>query len=240
MIISFLNYDLLLKFILKLVEDKCCFLLQVCFENLKGISLKYCESIQIFPELQAPNLKKFDLSFCKNLVEIHESFGLLDKLETLNLSYCKKLQALPRRLEFKSLILFYLEHCESIQIFPELRAPNLKEFDLSFCENLVEIHESIGLLDKLETLKLSYCEKLQALPRRLEFKSLILFYLELCESIQELPDLCAPNIEEIDLFGCTNLVEIHESIGLLDKLEVLSLTFCKKLQIGRASCRERV
>ena len=107
MIISFLNYVLLLKFILKLVEDKCCFLLQVLpFKNLKRINLKHCESIQKLPKLLAPNLKEFDLSYCENLVEIHESIVLLDKLETLNLSGCQKLQALPRRLEFKSLILF--------------------------------------------------------------------------------------------------------------------------------------
>ena len=149
MIISFLNYVLLLKFILKLVEDKCCFLLQVVhFKNLKRINLKHCESIQRLPELWAPNLKEFDLSFCKNLVEIHESIGLLDKLEVLDLFFCKKLQALPRRLEFKSLIYFFLQYCDSIQELPELCAPNLKKLYLSNCKSLVKVHESIGQIGR--------------------------------------------------------------------------------------------
>ena len=180
MIISFLNYDLLLKFILKLVEDKCCFLLQVLpFKNLKRINLKHCESIQRFPELWAPNLEEFNLSHCKNLVEIHGPIGLHDKLEILNLSGCQKLQALPRRLEFKSLTHFYLTDCEFIQELPELCAPNLKDLDLSFCKNLVKIHEFVGFLDKLKYFNLFGCEKLQALPRRLEFKSLIIFFSQL-------------------------------------------------------------
>ena len=231
MIIIFLNYDLLLKFILKLVEDKCCFLLQVLhFENLKRINLEHCESIQKLPKLLAPNLKEFDLSYCENLVEIHESIGLLDKLETLNLLGCKKLQALPRRLEFKSPILFYLKYCESIQELPELCAPNLKDLDLSFCKNLVKIHEFVGFLDKLKYFNLFGCEKLQALPRRLEFKSLIFFFLGDCESIQELPELCAPNLKILDLDDCKSLVKVHESIGLLDKLETWDLKKCRKLQ----------
>ncbi|KAK7835214.1 protein suppressor of npr1-1 [Quercus suber] len=185
----------------------------LCFEKLKRINLEHCESIQKFPELWAPNLKQFDLSYCKNLVEIHESIGLLDKLETLNLFGCKKLQALPRRLEFKSLIFFFISVI--VNPFKNYRS----------C-----VHESIGLLDKLKVLDLSFCKRLQALPRRLEFKSLIHFNLISCKSIQELPKLCVPNLEDLNLSLCKNLVEIHESIGLLDKLEVLDPSFCKKLQ----------
>ena len=52
-----------------------------------------------------------------------------------------------------------------------------------------------------------------------------------CQSITKLPDLCAPNLETLDISYCDNLIEIHDSIGLLDKLECLELTSCKKLQI---------
>ena len=63
MIISFLNHDLFLQFILKLVKDNFCFLLQVLpFENSKGINLSGCEYIQKLPKLWAPNLEKLDLS----------------------------------------------------------------------------------------------------------------------------------------------------------------------------------
>ena len=92
MIISFLNYDLFLKFILKLVEDKCCSLLQVLpFENLKGINLRGCEFIQKLPELWVPNLLILDHFDCTNLVEIHEPAGFLDKLKSWYLTNCQKL-----------------------------------------------------------------------------------------------------------------------------------------------------
>ena len=92
MIISFLNYDLFLKFILKLVEDKCRSLLQVlAFVNLKKFYLRGCESIQKLPELWAPNLEMLDLSNCTNLVEIHEPAGFLDKLKSWYLTNCQNL-----------------------------------------------------------------------------------------------------------------------------------------------------
>ena len=74
-------------------------------------------------------------------------------------------------------------------------------------------------LDKLESWYLTNCKKLRALPRRLTFKCLEWFDLNCCESIQELPEMCAPNLKTLMLTSCENLVEVHESIGLLDKLE---------------------
>ena len=52
-----------------------------------------------------------------------------------------------------------------------------------------------------------------------KFKCLEWFDLNCCESIQELPEMCAPNLKTLMLTSCENLVEVHESIGLLDKLE---------------------
>nr|XP_023887480.1 TMV resistance protein N-like [Quercus suber]XP_023912233.1 TMV resistance protein N-like [Quercus suber] len=159
------------------------------YENLKGINLRGCECIQKLPKLWAPNLEILDLSDCTKLVKIRELAGFADKLKTWNLSGCKKLQALPRRLEFKCLEYFSLYSCESIQELPELCAPNLKELYLSSCENLVKVHESIGYLDKLEKLYLSDCGKLQTLPRRLPLKSLQTFDLSHCTSLENFLDI---------------------------------------------------
>ena len=39
-----------------------------------------------------------------------------------------------------------------------------------------------------------------------------------------------PNITQLKLRGCANLVEIDDSVGHLDKLKVWDLYACKKLE----------
>ena len=52
-----------------------------------------------------------------------------------------------------------------------------------------------------------------------------------CESIIKIPDLSmCPNIKKLELKYCNKLVEIDDSVGRLDKLEVWDLTGCDKLE----------
>jgi hypothetical protein len=54
--------------------------------------------------------------------------------------------------------------------------------------------------------------------------------LQESDSITKFPNLCAPNLEELDLSFCRNLVGFHESIGSLAKLREWNLEGCQKLQ----------
>ena len=87
------------------------------FQNLKCINLRECESITKLPNLCVPNLEKLDLSFCKNLVECHESIGFLNKLQKLHLCSCEKLQIFPSHLTWKSLDTFDISSCSSLDFF---------------------------------------------------------------------------------------------------------------------------
>ena len=51
--------------------------------------------------------------------------------------------------------------------------------------------------------------------------------LQECDSITELPKLCAPNLKTLDLSSCTELVIVHELC--VTNLETLNLSFCYKL-----------
>lgn len=62
--------------------------------------------------------------------------------------------------------------------------------------------------------------------------SLSLLDLRDCKSLTNLPEsLCKlRSLQNMNLSGCTNLVEIPECIELLEGLSSLDLTFCKSLR----------
>ncbi|XP_056158554.1 disease resistance protein Roq1-like [Syzygium oleosum] len=65
-----------------------------------------------------------------------------------------------------------------------------------------------------------------------DFQQLKYINLSDCESLVSMPDLsCTPNLEELNLLNCKNLVEAHESIAYHDVLQVLNLEGCSKLSV---------
>ena len=90
-------------------------------QTLTEVNFDYCEFIGKLPDLSmVPNIKSLSLRYCKNLVEVHDSVGRLDKLEELLLYCCTKLRILPSCLMMKSLRAFSLEGCSSLKKFPNI------------------------------------------------------------------------------------------------------------------------
>ncbi|KAF8034830.1 LOW QUALITY PROTEIN: hypothetical protein BT93_C0988 [Corymbia citriodora subsp. variegata] len=61
-----------------------------------------------------------------------------------------------------------------------------------------------------------------------------------CKSLASVPDLSsAPNLESLDILSCTSLAEVHQSVGDLDKLKLLSVCDCSNLRILPSTLKTR-
>ncbi|KAL5776122.1 hypothetical protein ACOSP7_009048 [Xanthoceras sorbifolium] len=83
-----------------------------------------------------------------------------------------------------------------------------KLFKLNMCySNVKYLWKGIKVFEKLKAIKLCYSRNLIVTP---DFTMV-------------------PNLETLDLEGCTRLTEVHKSVGFLNKLTILNLKNCQNL-----------
>ncbi|KAF5469372.1 hypothetical protein F2P56_013453 [Juglans regia] len=164
------------------------------FKNLTAIDFHGCESLTKISDLSSSSsLKELILDDCRNLVELHDSVGFLDKLEKLSLDGCSNLESLPRRFKLRSLKQLNLEGCPSLQNFPEIECEmgHLKAVLLN--ETVIEeLPSSIKYLSGLQELSLKGCKSLVHLPGSI-------FQLQ--------------HLEELWVNDCPNLVNFGKEEG---------------------------
>ncbi|XP_042960416.1 TMV resistance protein N-like isoform X2 [Carya illinoinensis] len=170
---------------------------------------------------------------------------LSNELRVLDWSNCP-LQSLPSNFRGEKLIDFQLYGGRIKDI-----SGQFKELDILGCEHLVEVHDSVGFLDKLVRLRLYHCSNLKIFPRHLKLRSLQVLTLHSCSKLQNFPEieckmeyLClisllgsaikelpssigylTPALKELFMPGqCTKLMHLPSSIHQLQNLTVVFQT----------------
>ncbi|KAK7274819.1 hypothetical protein RIF29_15918 [Crotalaria pallida] len=133
--------------------------------------------------------------------------------------------------KLKCLTEMNLSGCQLLEQVPDMSgAPMLRRLLLDDCNNLVEVHDSVGFLSKLEYLSAKSCKSLRTLPPAFNLPSLEYLSLERCENLKSFPEITGKmeNIEQLVLcFSGIN--ELPFSIGNLVGLELLDLRECYEL-----------
>ena len=168
------------------------------------MNFNFCKNITKVPDLSviAPNIKKLELYNCINLVEIHQSVGLLEKLEYWDLNYCQNLKT------------FYLFGQESLEQGTERLA----------------LLSSIGYLTALRDLALSL-KYVKDVPSSISYsqslRSLCLFGCKEFPKVMDTP-ACFPNLESL-IISCSNITILPEIGIIFPKLKFLELDRCWNL-----------
>lgn len=179
------------------------------------MNLERSECLTEIPDFSTlANLESLVLDSCMNLVELHDSVGLLDKLVTLNLEFCYHLRRLPRALKLKSLRSLRLTRCRSLEKFPEVLEDMelLQELRLSKT-SLKELPPSTAGLVGLEILCVSGCKKLKGLPAGIyTLKKMKELLLQNCSQLGQLSDSDGGN--------CMPLISAEPEFPVLQSLKL--------------------
>ncbi|CAN6446074.1 unnamed protein product [Victoria cruziana] len=226
------------------------------FLNLKILDLSFTH-ITTTPDFSTiPRLVKLTLVGCWELVEVGESVGKLKNLAWLNLRRCRKLRELPDTIcNLTSLEFLSLEDCEMLVQLPEEfgNFTSLKHLDLR-TGTWLSLPKSMRKLCGLENMLIG--KNIRGIISTGSDRCLVAASQLICSSaavIEALPDACCKRktqlqliddvVEDLtDLFvrrwenmesmtlNCKELIEVHGSIGIFNKLKFLKITGCPMLE----------
>ena len=150
---------------------------------------------------------------CINLVEVHQSVGLLEGLEHWDLSGCQNLKILPRNLRLKSLKYFYLFGCKSLD-----QGTETSEW-LSSIGYLIRLHRLIISSKNMKDVCISNLQHLREL------------WLCDCENLPKAmyTPVCLPELRWLGIYY-SNITTLPEIANIFPKLKKLVIHCCCNLR----------
>ncbi|XP_043691615.1 disease resistance protein RUN1-like isoform X2 [Telopea speciosissima] len=154
----------------------------------------------------------------------------LDNLLVLDMQYGSLKQVWKETKVLNRLKILNLSHSNHLNRTPDFSGlPSLEKLMLEGCTSLVEVHQSIGHLNRLVLLNLKDCKILKNLPSSIcRLKSLESLILTGCSKLDKLPEDLGEMDSLTELFADESTIQkLPSSIGLLKNLRSLSLRGCK-------------
>ncbi|GJP29510.1 hypothetical protein CLOM_g16927 [Closterium sp. NIES-68] len=144
----------------------------VPFSQLQTFTIEYANMMKRFPGdfgLALQRLRKLQISFAAELVELPASISDLRHLSSLEIAMAPKLTSLPDSLGALSrLCRLALKHCPSLELLPDslTQLACLQSLLLGFT-SIRSLPPNFSQLKRLRRLQLCACKQLQALPEDL-------------------------------------------------------------------------
>ncbi|KMT18751.1 hypothetical protein BVRB_2g028730 [Beta vulgaris subsp. vulgaris] len=210
--------------------------------NLTTLDLNDCCSLKSPPNnmpTNFPSLRFLSFSLCPEL-ELSEDYGFPPHLQTLRISFCKKLRTLPEAISSSAYLkLLQIDGCHEFVGFPANGLPaNLESLTIYDCDELAYLPDR--LCSTVKHLDIRICEKLDSSPFGGLFPSLesmtILYCQKLCQKYADwqVGGLVSLKIMKI---GGINDVESFPPDGFLpNTLNFLQLNRFKRLR--SINCKE--
>lgn len=140
----------------------------------------------------------------------------LKNLEKISLVMCHKIDQA-----------FAMSTMEVKEMFPKLR-----EINIDYCNDLVELPEGFCHLDRLNKLSITNCHKLSALTEEIGIlENLEVLRVRACTSVSGLPESVASlhKLRVLDITDCFRMKNFPNGIGQVDSLREIHMRGCSNV-----------
>ncbi|TXG59494.1 hypothetical protein EZV62_014067 [Acer yangbiense] len=115
--------------------------------------------------------------------------------------------------------------------------PNLLEFEIDYCNDLLELPDALCEIVSLKKLNITECFKLSTLPEEIgKLVKLEELRLASCTLLKELPEMVTElsKLKLLDISGCLSITKLPTQIGKLCSLEMFGMRGCSSFELPQS------
>ncbi|KAM5577526.1 putative disease resistance protein RGA3 [Rosa sericea] len=146
---------------------------------------------------------------CVNLKSLGEEIQFLNNLRTLAIASCNNLECLPPNMKhMTALHALSIDDCEKLQLMRSAEGPQGLRSLMIYKSSLEALPPWLeDSADTLQSILVSECHNLTALPELMNFRFLELLHIRRCSKLSALPQElhCLTELRELKIQGCPEL-----------------------------------